>query len=150
MFNLYRESYGLSATSSYLHQYENRTGASTGMKLVLCFNHYGYLRQHWHASATGVSYRCQIQHLTGEKGFACSLYFQTDDKGVFCTSMSAEHKILSENYNMDLKKLWCMADVSIQFCFASLREKFELVMSRKKWLADNKLNPLDLSFYLKK
>ena len=56
--------------------------------------------------------------------------FQTDDKGVFSTSLSKEYSIVADTFGLNKKDLWNLSYRSIDYIFASESVKDIL---RKKW-----------------
>jgi adenosine deaminase len=52
--------------------------------------------------------------------------FQTDDKGVFATSLSQEYMVTADSYDLSREQLWQMALSSIDYTFASEEEKNHL------------------------
>lgn len=52
--------------------------------------------------------------------------FQTDDKGVFGTSLSNEYFLASQYYSLTEKMLWDLAYESIDYIFSSKYEKKKL------------------------
>jgi adenosine deaminase len=52
--------------------------------------------------------------------------FQTDDKGVFATSLSQEYMMTADSYDLSREQLWQMALSSIDYTFASEEEKNHL------------------------
>lgn len=64
----------------------------------------------------------QVKCSTHEKNYP----FQTDDKGVFATSLSEEYMVTADSYNLSREQLWQMALSSIDYTFASEEEKNNL------------------------
>jgi adenosine deaminase len=54
------------------------------------------------------------------------IFFQTDDKGVFATSLSEEYLLTADSYDLSREQLWQMAMSSIDYTFASEEEKNHL------------------------
>lgn len=52
--------------------------------------------------------------------------FQTDDKGVFSTTLSEEYMLTADTYGLSREQLWQMALSSIDYTFASEEEKTQL------------------------
>jgi adenosine deaminase len=52
--------------------------------------------------------------------------FQTDDKGVFSTTLSEEYMLTADSYGLSREQLWQMALSSIDYTFASEEEKTQL------------------------
>jgi adenosine deaminase len=52
--------------------------------------------------------------------------FQTDDKGVFATTLSEEYMLTADSYDLSREQLWQMALSSIEYIFASEEEKNHL------------------------
>lgn len=65
------------------------------------------------------------------------LSFQTDDKGVFATSLSEELKIAADNFELTKQDLWQLCYDSIDFCFCSDEEKTNLKNALQKWYTEN-------------
>ena len=55
---------------------------------------------------------------------------QTDDKGVFATSLSEEYSLAAEAFNLNAEQLWQMSYQAIDFIFAGDDIKQQL---RQKW-----------------
>ena len=58
------------------------------------------------------------------------LYSQTDDKGVFATSLSKEFAIASSTFGLSKQQLWQLSYDSIDFIFADVSVKNQL---RRTW-----------------
>jgi len=48
----------------------------------------------------------------------CVIYLQTDDKGVFATSLSREYALAAETFNLARENLWDLSYDSINYIFA--------------------------------
>lgn len=63
-----------------------------------------------------------IKRITHKKNYP----FQTDDKGVFATSLSEEYMMTADSYSLSREQVWQMALSSIDYMFASEEEKNNL------------------------
>ncbi|XP_060533114.1 adenosine deaminase-like protein [Cylas formicarius] len=61
----------------------------------------------------------------------------TDDKGVFNTSLSKEFFLAYQHLNLNREQLWKISRNSIDYSFASNREKQELRIKLKEWRQEN-------------
>ena len=59
--------------------------------------------------------------------------FQTDDKGVFSTSLSEEYALAAQSFSLSKKELWNMSFQAINYVFEDEVTKEEL---RKLWMSD--------------
>lgn len=64
----------------------------------------------------------RVKCITHKKNYP----FQTDDKGVFATSLSEEYMVTADSYDLSREQLWQMALSSIDYTFASEEEKSNL------------------------
>ena len=56
----------------------------------------------------------------------CVIYLQTDDKGVFATSLSREYAVAAETFSLTQKNLWDLSYDSINYIFADDALKAQL------------------------
>ncbi|KAJ8969335.1 hypothetical protein NQ317_014596 [Molorchus minor] len=61
----------------------------------------------------------------------------TDDKGVFCTSLSEEYEHAQNNFNLSNTDLWTIAYNAIDHSFASIQEKALMKKELKEWKTQN-------------
>lgn len=70
--------------------------------------------------------QCCIKRATSVSPVIRNYPFQTDDKGVFATSLSQEYMVTADSYGLSREQLWQMALSSIDYTFASEEEKVHL------------------------
>lgn len=87
------------------------------------------------ACGTIVSYK--EHHL--QEWITSSLPFSlaTDDKGVFCTTLSKEYKIAAKYFALTETDLWNIAYSSIDYSFASGDDKIRLKTRLEEWKKEN-------------
>lgn len=59
--------------------------------------------------------------------------FQTDDKGVFCTTLSKEYHHAHKSFMLTKEQLFTMSQHSINYSFASDKEKESLRQQLTTW-----------------
>jgi len=62
------------------------------------------------------------------------MYLQTDDKGVFATSLSREYAVAAETFNLTRQNLWDLSYDSINYIFADdvVKEQLRTAWSHLK------------------
>lgn len=83
------------------------------------------------SASSGLHYLYVLIHLI--------IHFQTDDKGVFCTTLSNEYKIVQENFKLNTKQILEISNTSINLSFASKEEKVQLHRKQNQWMYSKKL-----------
>lgn len=63
-----------------------------------------------------------------------AIIFQTDDKGVFCTSLSKEYEHVARHHIHDPKALWRLVYETVDHTFASDEEKAKLKEILLNWI----------------
>ena len=58
------------------------------------------------------------------------VYLQTDDKGVFSTSLSEEYSIAADTFSLSRQQMWDLSYKSIEYIFADDSVKKSL---QRKW-----------------
>lgn len=56
------------------------------------------------------------------------VYFQTDDKGVFMTTLSEEFVAAAQTFHLSVKDLCNFTEIAIGACFGSPEEKRQLAV----------------------
>ena len=59
-----------------------------------------------------------------------NVYLQTDDKGVFSTSLSEEYSIAADTFSLSRQQMWDLSYKSIDYVFADDSVKKSL---QRKW-----------------
>ena len=59
-----------------------------------------------------------------------NVYLQTDDKGVFSTSLSEEYSIAADTFSLSRQQMWDLSYKSIDYIFADDSVKKSL---QRKW-----------------
>ncbi|XP_044736688.1 adenosine deaminase-like protein [Chrysoperla carnea] len=61
----------------------------------------------------------------------------TDDKGIFLTNLSEEYEHAAETFNLNKTKLWKISNNSVDYSFATEKEKDDLHRILRKWKEEN-------------
>lgn len=69
----------------------------------------------------------------------CCYFLQTDDKGVFSTSLSEEFHIAAQTFNLSKDQLWNISLQSLDYIFADEKTKEYL---KQKWFSSKQKDEL--------